>query len=74
MITANALSHHSNHSTGIEDDNANMVAIPTYLFILLIDLDLQHAISDGYTVDIYAQHVMNFPDIYPSAPYLNPTM
>ena len=47
MIGANALSRCPNHSTGIEDNNANIVAIPNYLFISLIDLDLQHAISDG---------------------------
>jgi len=66
MAAADALSHRPNHSDGIEDDNTDIVAIPNHLFISLIDLDLQCAISDGYTLDTYAQHILSNLKDYPA--------
>lgn len=60
MIAANALSCHSNHSSGKDEDNTNnCITIPNKLFISLIDLDLQRTISNGYTTDTYTQHILS---------------
>ena len=60
MVAANALSYQPDHSISIEDDNANIVAIPNHLFISLIDLDLQHAISNGYSGSKNCPNVYSF--------------
>ncbi len=59
MVPANALSQHPNHAKGIENDNVNIITLSDRLFILLIDLDLQHAISNGYTLNDFAQHILS---------------
>src|SRR6266581_3263734 len=66
MIPANALSQCPNHAKGIENDNINVIALPDQLFILLIDLDLQHAISNGYTLNDFAQHILSNINDYPN--------
>src|SRR6266571_2521150 len=66
MIPANALSQCPDHTKGIENDNIDVITLPDRLFILLIDLDLQRTISDGYTLDDFAQHILSNINDYPN--------
>src|SRR5438270_13753841 len=66
MTPADALSRRPNHAKGIENDNVDVIALPDRLFISLIDLDLQRAISDGYTLDDFAQHILSNINDYPN--------
>jgi len=65
MVAADALSRRPDHSIGIEDNNADIIALPDNLFISLIDLDLQCAISDGYDIDEYAKNILLNADDHP---------
>jgi len=65
MVAADALSRHPDHSIGIEDDNADIIALPDNLFISLVDLDLQHTTSDGYDIDEYAKNILLNADDHP---------
>ena len=66
MIPADTLSRRPDHAKGIENDNVDVIALPNRLFISLIDLDLQRAISDGYTLDDFAQHILSNINDYPN--------
>jgi len=65
MVAADALSRCPDHSIGIEDDNADIIALPNNLFISLVNLDLQRAISDGYDIDKYAKNILLNADDHP---------
>ena len=65
MVAADALSHRSDHSVGIDNDNDNITLLPNNLFISLVDLDLQCMISNGYTADSFTQHILSDPKSYP---------
>jgi len=65
MVAADTLSRCPDHAIGIKDYNTDIIALPNNLFISLIDLDLQHAISDGYDIDEYAKNILLNADDHP---------
>ena len=58
MIAADALSQHTDWSTGLEQDNVDVVALPDTLWIKLVDTELQDAVVEAQKKDDLAQEAI----------------
>src|SRR6266705_761337 len=58
MIAADALSRRADWSTGIDQDNVDVVALPENLWIKLVDTELQDAVIEAMRTDELAQEAI----------------
>src|SRR6266705_5864808 len=58
MIAADALSRRADWSTGIEQDNVDVVALPEHLWIKLVDTELQDAVFKAQKNDELAREAI----------------
>ena len=69
MIVTDALSRHADWSKGLDQDNADVVALSDALWIKLVDMELQNTVADTKKNDELAQeaaHSLTNPLVSPS--------